>query len=302
MGTITRNLTITMLIAALVPVPAASKESLRLKPNSPWNIDYAEDSCRMARSFGEGDQKVRLIAERYEPGDSMRLSFIGKPAFSELERGTVKIRFGPAEPVLEVFFFPASAGKGVPALVVGTNVRIAPRSDEELAANKAALKAGKTDFKWSNITPEQEAAVAFIEVGGTIRHPFILETGSLGPPLAALRKCTDELLEHWGIDVAKHASLTREATPTSRPGTWVTSRDYPLTMAALGKRAIVQFRLNIDSTGTPTACHIQQSTRPKEFDDAVCNAIMRRAKFEPALDVEGNPIASYWSSSVTFLG
>lgn len=287
---------------ATTPATANAKEPLRLAPSSNWHVDYADDSCRMARSFGEGDQKVLLIAERYRPGDSLRLSFIGKPTFSGPDQGIAKIRFGPAEPVLEISYFPASVDKGTPALVIRHNVRIAPRSAEEFAAYQAAVKAGKTDFKFSEITPEQEAAVAYIEVGGAIRRPFRLETGSLGPPLAALRKCTDELLEHWGIDVAKHASLTREATPTSRPGTWVSSADYPFAMAAVGKRAIVQFRLSIDPAGTPTACHIQQSTRPKEFDDAVCSAVIRRAKFDPALDADGNPIASYWLSSVIFEG
>lgn len=299
MGTITRNLTIFASIAALLPTSAVAEDPIRLKANSPWNIDYAADSCRMARGFGEGNKKVLLIAERYQPGDSLLLSFVGKPAFSGRNEGTAKIRFGSAESPLEVTFYPASV-KDTPALVVRGSVRIVPRSEEELAAYQAALKAGRTDFKLSKITPEQEAAATFIEVTGTIRHPFLLETGSLGPPLAALRKCTDELLNHWGIDVAKHASLTREATPKSSPGTWVTTEDYPAAMEALGKRAIVQFRLNIDTSGTPTACHIQQSTRPKEFDDAVCKAIMRRAKFDPALDADGNPIASYWLSTVYF--
>ena len=78
------------------------------------------------------------------------------------------------------------------------------------------------------------------------------------------------------------------------------SRDYPLPMLLSGKRAIVQFRLNVDPAGKPTACHIQQSTRPKAFDDAVCKAIMRNAEFEPALDAGGSPIASYWLNTVVF--
>lgn len=71
-------------------------------------------------------------------------------------------------------------------------------------------------------------------------------------------------------------------------------------MLRQGKRAIVHFRLNVDAAGQPTACHIQQSTRPKAFDDAVCKAIMRNARFDPALDAEGQPVASYWLNSVVF--
>lgn len=277
-----------------------AKEPLRLKPSSPWNIHYAEDSCRMGRSFGEGDQKVVMLADRYQPGDMLRMSFVGKPAYTRVDQGEVDIRFGPNESVQKIAFFPASTSDNTPSVLTRSGIRIAPRSDAEMAAQAAAFEAGQYDFKLSDITPEQETAVTFIEVGRPVRYPFILETGSLGPPLAALRKCTDELLDHWGIDVAKHASLSRRVTPKNNPGKWMTPRDYPMQMALQGKRAIVQFRLVIDAVGVPSSCHIQQSTRPKAFDDAVCAAIMRNARFEPALDAEGKPLASYWLNTVIF--
>ena len=289
-------------LAALAwPVMAGAKEPLRLTPSSQWNVHYGDDSCRMTRVFGEGDQQIAFIADRYRPGDSLRISFVGKPARTSLNEGNIQLRFGPTEAEQEVAFFPATMNDKTPAIVLRGSVRIAVRSETEIAANDAALKAGNYLFQWPDVTPAQEAAVTFIEVKRAIREPFVLETGSLGPPLAALRKCTDELLTHWGIDVAKHRTLSRHVTPKSDPRRWVTSSDYPAAMAMMGKRAIVQFRLNVDAAGSPTACHIQQSTRPKPFDDAVCAAILRRARFEPALDAGGTPIASYWLNSVTFL-
>ena len=301
MGRTGRDRAIFVLLAALaLPGVGTAKEPLRLKPSSKWNVHYAEDSCRMGRSFGEGDQKVVLMIDRYQPGDAQRLSFIGKPAYTRMNEGLVRLRFGPAETEQEVQFYPGTLSDRTPTLIIRGPVRVVPRSPEEIAAYEASVKAERFDFEWSDITPEEEAAVTFIEVKRAVRHPFVLETGSLGPPLAALEKCTDELLSHWGIDVAKHAALSRKVKPKGNPGNWVTSRDYPTDMWMMGKRAIVQFRLNVSADGKPTACHIQQSTRPKAFDDAVCKAIMRNAKFEPALDAGGSPIASYWLNSVTF--
>jgi TonB family protein len=301
MGRVGRDLSIFVLLAALAaPGIGAAKEPLRLKPSSKWNVHYAEDSCRMGRSFGEGDQKIILMADRYQPGDALRLTFIGKPANTDVNEGVVQVRFGPAETEQEAKFYPGRLTDKTPTLILQSSIRIAPYSPEILAAYEIALKAKQYDFAWPKITPEQEAAVTYVEVKRAIRRPFILETGSLGAPLAALEKCTDELLDHWGIDVAKHAALSRSVKPASNPGDWVKSRDYPSEMVMLGKRAIVHFRLNVDVEGKPTACHIQQSTRPKAFDDAVCKAIMRNAKFEPALDAEGKPIASYWLNSVVF--
>lgn len=278
-----------------------AKEPIRLAPSSKWNVHYGNDNCSMGRSFGEGDHKVVLVANRYQPGDPLRLSFTGKPAYTSRNDGSVQIRFGPAEAAQEVEFFPATTADKTPALIIRDAVRIAARSPEEVAAYEAALKAGNYSFKFSNITPEQEAAAAYVEVTKGLRQPFILETGPLSGPLAAMRKCTDELLYHWGIDVAKHANLTRAATPKSDPRQWVKPRDYPPAMIMDGMRAIVHFRLNVGTDGQPTACHIQQSTRPKAFDDAVCKAIMRNAEFESALDADGTPVASYWLNTVTFI-
>jgi len=280
---------------------AGAKEPLRLKPSSKWNVHYAEDSCRMGRSFGEGDQKVTMIIDRFEPSDWLKMSFVGKPADTFKFDGDAQIRFGPNEEWQEVPFFPATLADKTPSLILRHSFRIGPRSDAEIATYEAAEKAGTDEaFIWSTITPEREAAVTFVEVKRPARQPFVLETGSMGAPFAALRKCNDELLLHWGIDVARHATLSRTVVPKEKPSRWMRSADYPVQMIVEGKRAIVQFRLNVDATGKPTACNIQQSTRPKAFDDAVCRGLMKRATFEPALDAEGKPLASYYINTVVF--
>lgn len=304
MGRVSRYISFVAVTAALlVPMTtgAAAKEPLRLTPSSKWNVHYADDSCRLGRSFGTGDQTVILLIERYQPDDSFRMSFVGKPVDTNWVDGDAQVRFGPAGKMQAIPFYPATNAAQLPGLILRQSFRIAPRSDEEYAAYKAAVRAGTEErFVWPTVTPEQEAAVTFIELRRPVRHPLILETGSMGAPFAALRKCTDELLDHWGIDVAKHATLSRPAIPKSKPSRWLSSEDYPPAMLAAGKRAIVNFRLNVDATGKTTACHIQDATHEKSFEDVVCKAVMRKASFEPALDAEGNPLASYWINTVMF--
>lgn len=301
MGRMGRDLRIFVMLAALAPLgSAAAREPMRLKPSSKWNVHYAADSCRMARAFGEGEQKIVLMVDRYQPGDALRISFVGKPTYTRMNEGKVLLRFGPVEPEQEVEFYPGTLNDKTPTLILRGHIRVAPFPPDVIAAYEAMSEEQRYSFDWPEVTSEQEAAATWIEVKRAIRQPFVLETGSLGAPLAALEKCTDELLDHWGIDVAKHAMLSRKIRPRSNPGEWMKSRDYPLPMLLSGKRALVHFRLNVDAAGKPTACHIQESTRPKAFDDAVCKAIMRNAEFDPALDAGGQPIASYWSQTVNF--
>ena len=119
-------------------------------------------------------------------------------------------------------------------------------------------------------------------------------------PFAALDKCMDELLVRWGVDVARHTTLFRRVVPVESPANWLKNSDYPESARFKGAQGIVNFRLSIDDVGKATACHIQQSTRPPEFDTAVCKALMRRARFKPALDKDEKPLASYYRGTVVF--
>lgn len=107
-------------------------------------------------------------------------------------------------------------------------------------------------------------------------------------------------MQSWGIDRQTLDTIATHPRPIKSLGTWVLPSDYPSGLQRKGAQGLVQFRLTVDVDGKPSACHIQKSTRPAEFDRAVCKAMMRRARFEPATDKDGNPVAYYWRNAVRF--
>lgn len=286
---------LTLSIQAFNPVHAA--EPVKLKATSAWNVDYAEERCRLARRFGEGDQVAFLFMDLYGPSEYFRLTIAGKPIKISATRGEATVQFGPGEQEQQLAFLNGNLGKE-PALVFSSSSRIAPAS----AAEKLAIKNRKTD-EWVMIQPiseERKKAVQYLRIGRPLRKPLMLETGSMRAPMAALDSCIDNMLASWGVDVEKHRQLQQQATPLQSPEKWVVSSDYPIRMLSEGQPALVSFRLNIGTDGVPTACYIQATTRPKEFDNAVCKSVMKRAKFSPALDAEGKPLASYYQNNVYF--
>jgi hypothetical protein len=274
----------------------SDKEALVLKPTSSWNIDYADDRCRLARQFGEGEQKVFAFFDRYGPDDFFKLTLAGKPMSTWAEKAEAAVQFGPAEAQQMLYFLKGTIADDMPALIFTSRARVAPAS----AAERLAIKQ-RDDDEWIELAPvsaEREAAIRYLSVGKPLRRAVILETGSLRAPMAALNKCIDNLVTHWGVDVEKHKNLTARVKPLVNPGKW--SIDYPAKMLQAGQPAIVEFRLSVGTDGKPTTCHIQSTTRPKEFDAAVCGWIMKRARFSPALDAEGKPLASYYRNTVRF--
>lgn len=291
-------LTAFVALAIIQPVFAKSeKEPIRLQPSSPWRVDYADDFCQLTRDFGENDRLVRLVFNKYGPGEGYRLTVVGKPVKTRDSEEDGIIMFGPSEKEQKLLFYKGNSN-GVDSLIFAGGGRIAPPTDAELAANRN--RKPQNWVPYAPISPEREAAVRYLLIGKPLGTPLLLETGSLRKPFATLAECADAMVGSWGVDAEKHKSLRRPVTHTNNPGNWLGTADYPSEMLEARQPAMVYFRLIVGADGVPTACHIQSTTRPKEFDDVVCKAVMRRARFEPALDAEGLPIVSYYRNSVRF--
>ena len=285
--------------SVLLPAGAIAAEPLRLTASSKWHVNYAADSCRMGRSFGTGDNEVVLIFDRFQPGAPVYLTLSGKPAKVRSAVRKIVIHFGPGEPEQESPFDVATRGEGIPTLLIRDSVLVAGKEDAPDEKDKGDEDAFLRTPPPA-IDPARNAKVNSVEFRVPGKPPLLLDMGAMDKPLAALTACTDDLLRGWNIDVEAHQSLSRMASPSENPGKWMRPDDYPDAMRYEGIQGLVYFRLIVDEAGKPKSCHIQQSTRPQEFDDAVCKGIMKRASFAPALDKAGKPVLSYYLNRVRF--
>lgn len=78
--------------AGLAPLLIAAAQPVRLQPSSPWVIDYAENSCRLVRTFGEGKMLTKLGFESDAP-DDVDMLVTGRPLSTSQEK--VPARFLP---------------------------------------------------------------------------------------------------------------------------------------------------------------------------------------------------------------
>ena len=288
------------IIAVALPIAsqaATKKQPLRLKQTSQWNVDYADERCRLIRKFGEGKEQVFLIFDQFGPGEYFRMIIAGKPVESSYTEGRVTYQFGPDEAEQDMGFYQGDLGEN-PALIYKGRARFAPPSQAE----QALIDKAKKDewIELAPVSPERMDAIRTLTISKPLRRNVILETGAMQKPMHAMGACIDSLMASWGIDIERHKKLTRPVTPLTTPDSWVTSRDYPEKMLDARQSAIVEFRLSVDADGKPTGCFIQLTTRPAEFDKAVCRALMKRAQFTPALDEDAKPLSSYYRNTINF--
>jgi TonB family protein len=263
-------------LGCLVPAISTAREPLHLAPATDWRLLREEDKCRLARTFGTGEDRVVLMLDQSGPQVAFNVWAIGEPMANPFGP-RIGIVFGPsgAEKV-RGYIHGKQGGKGAPFLVLH-GVSLAPPDQ---------------------LSPPEATELTFSE---GLNGRVTLETGPLSEPVGRLRACATELAQILGHGRLAQAGLARMPQPATNPGEWLNPADYPSQALRTRTEGLVRFRLTVNKQGKATSCYIQSAeAEPDLFEDQVCLALLRRASFTPALDPDGKPVAAYWSSSVRF--
>lgn len=109
--------------------------------------------------------------------------------------------------------------------------------------------------------------------------------------LQALKRCEDEALAAWGIDLAARARLRQPAKPLQRLVSYVNDTDYPDRALRANETGNSVARLTVGADGRVTACVTVASSGSKSLDEATCSVFSKRARFSPAIGSDGRPTA-----------
>jgi len=293
------------LLASLVPASLAAKP-LRLAASSPWNLDYADNSCRLMRTFGEDRQKVLLLIEGWAPG---RMDILAVGNALESPRPYVSARFVPTS--TETFDGEASraAATNIPG-VLWRNPRMVPDEVYDRLEKQAEEQKRNRQKRPDPFDPSENANLRLarqdfadrataLEIQTNKARPLILETGSMGEPIRLFEKCTRDSLKDWGVDPEMEDKIVRPVWAPNPQG-WFSSNDYPSRMFAAGEQADISIRVLVDATGKVTKCTSISHFKEKDFDEITCARFRSRATFEPAELADGTKVPSFYTTRVIF--
>jgi protein TonB len=94
------------------------------------------------------------------------------------------------------------------------------------------------------------------------------------------------------------AFTPRGARPSNNVSRWITNDDYPARPLLDGAEGIAAYRLIVGTNGRVSACEVTRSTGNGRLDEATCDFIARRARFEPATDDTGAKVVGSYSGTV----
>lgn len=277
----------------------AADEPIVLEPSSEWVLDYEDDACSLRRAFGGASdiEPVYLEMRQYAPGDSLE-TWVATDRFSprrngrdqQFEGGWLPDPDDARERVMTV-----EMPTGLEGFVHISSLRSAAQVERDEHEN------GKLDEWPDSDRDAREGAITGYLVGNVFSEDFILQTGEMHGPMNAMRTCIDELLGHWGIDAEANRTLNREAEPKNL---LAIARDlqehYPSEMLLRGYQAIVNLRAIVEIDGTASDCAIRTAVGSDEFKAESCRIVLDKARFDPALDRNGDPVQSYWVTTITY--
>lgn len=292
--------------AATVPVLMAAGHPLRLQPSSPWDVDYADDSCRLIRTFGSGSSATILKLESNAPGE-MDMLAVGKPLDSDSDE--VPARFLPVGGKTFAGEAARSATKGDPA-VLWSKVYLAPDAVVERNEWEDSQRTTYPNLRPPPVDLAEQASerlqrqqfagkVTELEIQARANRPVILETGSMGDAIAMFDKCTRDSLKDWGVDPNIDDKVVLRPWAAS-PYSWFKAEDYPPAMVNRGEESIVRVRLLVDASGKVTKCTSLSNFKAEEFNQITCASIMKRARLEPAELADGTKVPSYYTQQIEF--
>jgi hypothetical protein len=297
-------------IAAVATMPSlanAAAVPVHLAPSSPWAVDYAENSCRLIRHFGEGEDKTILALESEAPG-SLDMMIVSKRVDTFAEQAWA--RFLPLQSKLMDGMTARSTDKRTVPVLLFSNVELL--TDDSLAAEEKRQTALKAHRKIRppavSLTERAErkadrqtfaAGTTAIELYPSRNHPVILDTGSLGEPIKIFDRCSRDSLRDWGVDPDVDDKIVRPVWAPD-PAAWFDSADYPRRLVVAGEESVVKVRVLVDATGHVTKCTSLSHFEESEFNKITCDKFTSRAHFEPAELADGTKVPSYYVTKVIF--
>ena len=274
---------------------ADDKVIVSLTPASPWHVSFNDGLCRLGRKFEHEAQEHMLIFEQRWPSAEFDLTAIGPALEKFATRSDTSLRFSTTQSQDQKTpaYRQDIAGWG-PAILLA-DARLPTQtgeSDDSLNSISISSPGIRLDTQLAQAT--EQVGIMQDELN------IVFETGSLADPFAVLNDCTQHVLRTWGLDPQEQNAIAAKSTIlNARSVARRIQESYPSQALRNEEEGQVSLAVIVGSDGKVTDCLILKSSGSKALDSGACLGMLR-AEFEPATNAEGDSIASYYTTKITY--
>lgn len=297
MGSHQSVLAITAVVAASLSAPdspASAREGIdridSIPASSQWNIEFGEDRCRLARTFGEGDDRHLVFFEQAAPDEDFGLTLAG-PRIDDFRVARFRRLALERDEEFREMNTRWGTVDGFGTAVIYPRIRI--NDEPEESEDGPALRGLPA------IDLEEASTIDRIIFGHGGRA-IAFETGDMAPPFQALNVCAADFIRAWGLDPEQHESFTSlPEWKNERSVARQIQRKYTRAALNRGEQAIIRMRVIVEPDGSVSDCHLQEATETERLESNACTE-MERARFDPALDANGEPMRSFYTTNIIY--
>lgn len=263
---------------------ASDEDAIRLTVESDWVVDYGDDYCRLTRFFVDGGDRYVLSLQQNAPGHRLSLIIAG-PELDHFQRGALDLGLETDLPMRENIRVQAANNAALgPAIVFPYIVIGVPIDSSDRLPGIDLAAAGKIDRV---VVKRRGRIISF-------------ETGNMGAPFEALNTCAQDFFTVWGLDAEEHRGYTQAKLRNEYEFARAVQENYPKEALKAEESGNLTLRVIVEPDGSVSDCHTVQNTKAENLQSAACEEI-DVAKFDPARNASGNPIRSFYVTTVTYL-
>ena len=251
------------LALALGAAAAGGGSRVPLAPTGKWIVEYHPDLCVATHAFGDAGLTVGF--RPWPMGDRIEYVLLRPGKRGDPRRGAATVTLG-----------------GVGTVARGDYVDwMMPKSGSRI-----------TVVTVDSAATERLSEATSIAIVLDRAAPITVAPDRMKAALAALKTCNDDLLRTWGLDPDEHL---RVATPASASAMadWITDADYPSAMSENDAQGTTTIAWTIETDGRVRTCRVVSTSGHVELDTAACAAIVKRARYKPAIGLDGKAMVTH---------
>ena len=270
-----------ILCAAAAMSSAANAQAAPKQPTGRWAVKAIGNECLLTNSYGTASDPLFLSFGKSPMSSGFEMIILRKSKNADPRHGNAFISLNGAQPIQAIFS----------ALLLGVNpsTGLKPKTLRRIwiGASDADLEART---KVSRIG---------VEVRGETSEEFALP--DFAHASEELEACAVALGVRWGFSAEEQKRLAKRAHAVQPLQSYFSAGDYPTEALKAGAMGSVRVKVIVDPTGLPTDCDVVGSSRNKELDAATCDVIMKRARYEPAVDIDGKAVRAIDVTTVIWM-
>jgi hypothetical protein len=243
-----------------------------LQPTGKWTIHSTASHCVLSRDYGSAGKPLILNFQKMPLRDALELVVSRKARSLPPNHGTVVQSTG-ATKTQDSRFIAYDAIGGVRRIAFGLEPEV----------SKAAAISG----------------VLALQVAGELNEHFAVP--EFDDAFQALDACAMNLGKSWGIPIEHQKQVKQGVRAVGPISSYFGSDDYPRSALLDRTSGISGVQVSVDQNGKPTNCIMRPSTGVASLDERTCGIFMNRVHFTPAINLEGQPVASFYVNEINWL-